>query len=249
MKILLPVKQVADPNAAALIRPVGSNADITPVRMSLNPFDETAAEEAVRIKEQGDAEEIVAVTIGPAAAAEALRTVLAMGADRAILVETDKQIQPLEIAKILTKICGVEKPDLILMGRQATDDDCAQTGPMLAQMLGLGQAVGASQITLKDQLLTVRCEVENGTHTLTLPIPAVVTTDLHLNLPRYVTLPGLMKAKRKPLDVVAATDLGIDLAPHIKTTSLNMPPQRAPGVSVSDAETFLDRIFEMREEL
>lgn len=243
MKIILPVKRVADPNAAVKIRSDTSGVKVDIVRMSLNPFDEAAVEEAVRIKEHGGADEIVVVTIGPNAASDILRTALAMGADRAILVETDLQVQPLAVARILTRICEREKPDLILTGRQSSDNDNAQTGPMLAQMLGWSQSVGASQITLNERLVTVCCEVENGTQTLAVPLPAVITADLHLNQPRYVTLPALMKAKRKPIDIMSVGDFSVDLETPLATVALREPPSRALGIQVQNITQFLDKIL------
>lgn len=239
MKILVPVKRVVDANVHVLVNDVGTAIQANGLKMSLNPYDETAVEEAVRMKERGIADEVVAVTIGSPAAQDVLRTALALGCDRAILVVTEDEAEPLTIAAALAALVQREAPGLILCGRQAIDGDHGQTGLMLAQMLGWPQAAGASAITQNETGLTVVCETERGTETLAVPLPAVVSVDLHLNTPRYVSLPGLMKAKKKPLEQMNLTDLTEPAPSQWQSISLTEPPPRIAGQRVADAQAFL----------
>lgn len=243
MKILVPVKRVIDSNVRVQIDASGTAARHDGIKHALNPFDETAVEAAVQLKEAGKADEIVAVTIGPDAAQETLRTALAMGADRALHIVTAQPAEPLAVAKILEKLCAEENPDLVLCGRQAIDDDSGQCGPMLAARLGWAQAVGASDIQLSGRDITVTCEVDTGTVTLTTTLPAVVSADLRLNQPRFVTLPGLMKAKRKPQAKRAAEDFGVDLRPHMTCLTLKEPPPRSAGKKYDTVAEFADAIL------
>ena len=220
----------------------GSGVDIANVKMSMNPFDEIAVEEAVRLKEQGVATEVVAVSCGVAQCQETLRTAMAIGADRAILVESNEELQPLAVAKLLKAIVDKEQPSLVVLGKQAIDDDCNQTGQMLAALLGWGQATFASKVELAGDNVTVTREVDGGLEALRLRLPAVVTTDLRLNEPRYVTLPNIMKAKKKPLDVVKPADLGVDVAPRLKTLKLAEPPKRSAGIKVPDVATLVSKL-------
>src|SRR5512147_1171210 len=226
MKILVPVKRVVDFNVKVRVKADGSGVETANVKMSMNPFDEIAVEEAIRLREAGVATEVIAVSCGVQACQETLRTALAIGADRAILVESDAELQPLAVAKILKAVCQKESPQLIILGKQAIDDDSNQTGQMLAALLGWPQATFASKIELADGSAKVTREVDGGLETISIKLPAIVTTDLRLNEPRYVTLPNIMKAKKKPLEVVKPDALGVDVAPRIKTLKVAEPPKR-----------------------
>ena len=229
MKVLVPVKRVVDYNVKVRVKSDGSGVDIANVKMSMNPFDEIAVEEATRLKEKGVVTEIIAVTVGVAQAQETLRTAMAIGADRGILVETDAEVQPLAVAKVLKALIDNEKPDLIILGKQAIDDDSNQTGQMLAALADLPQGTFASKVEVADGYAIVTREVDGGLETVKLKLPAVVTTDLRLNEPRYVTLPNIMKAKKKPLETVKPADLGVDVAPRIKTLKVEEPAKRSAG--------------------
>ncbi|WP_414444231.1 electron transfer flavoprotein subunit beta/FixA family protein [Burkholderia sp. 22PA0099] len=245
MKILVPVKRVVDYNVKVRVKSDGTGVDIANVKMSMNPFDEIAVEEAVRLKEAGVATEVIAVSIGVAQAQETLRTALAIGADRAILVEAgsaDAGVEPLAVAKILKALVDKEQPQLVILGKQAIDDDSNQTGQMLAALAGLPQATFASKVTIADGRATVAREVDGGSETLSLTLPAVVTTDLRLNEPRYVTLPNIMKAKKKPLENIKPEELGVDVAPRLKTLKVAEPPKRAAGVKVADVKTLVEKL-------
>jgi len=242
MKVLVPVKRVVDYNVKVRVKSDGSGVDIANVKMSMNPFDEIAVEEAVRLKEKGAASEIVAVSCGVSQCQETLRTAMAIGADRAILVETDVELQPLAVAKLLKALVDKEQPQLVILGKQAIDDDCNQTGQMLAALLDWGQATFASKVELADGAAVVTREVDGGLETLRIALPAVVTTDLRLNEPRYVTLPNIMKAKKKPLNVLKPADLGVDVAPRIKTLKVAEPPKRGAGVKVPDVATLVAKL-------
>ena len=226
MKILVPVKRVVDYNVKVRVKADGSGVETAGVKMSMNPFDEIGVEEAVRLKEKGTATEIVAVSLGVAQCAETIRTALAMGADRGILVETDAELQPLAVAKLLKAIADKEQPKLIILGKQAIDDDMSATGQMLAALLGWPQATFASKVVIEGENITVTREVDGGLETVALTLPAIVTTDLRLNEPRYATLPNIMKAKKKPIEVVEAASLGVDLAPTIQLLKVSEPPKR-----------------------
>ena len=242
MKLLVAVKRVIDYNVKPRVRMDGSGVDLANVKMSMNPFDEIAVEEAIRLKEKGVATEIVAVSIGPAKAQETLRTALAMGADRAILVLTDAEVEPLAVAKILAKIAEEEQPGMVILGKQAIDDDSNQTGHMLAALLGWGQGTFASKVEVSGDKVDVTREVDGGLETVRLNVPAVITTDLRLNEPRYVTLPNIMKAKKKPLEIFKPADLGVDVAPRIKTLKVSEPPKRGAGVKVPDVATLVNKL-------
>jgi electron transfer flavoprotein beta subunit len=242
MKILVPVKRVVDYNVKVRVKSDQTGVDTANVKMSANPFDEIAIEEAVRLKEAGVATEVIAVSCGVTACQETLRTALAIGADRAILVETDAELQPLAVAKILKAIADKEGPTLIITGKQAIDDDSNQTGQMTAALLGWPQATFASKVTIADGKAQVIREVDGGLETVSIKLPAVVTTDLRLNEPRYATLPNIMKAKKKPLDVIKAADLGIDVAPRLKTLKVTEPPKRSAGVMVPDVATLVAKL-------
>ena len=242
MKALVPVKRVVDYNVKVRVRSDGTGVDIANVKMSMNPFDEIAIEEAVRLKEKGVVTEIVAVSCGVAACQETLRTAMAIGADRALLLETDVELQPLAVAKLLKALVDKEQPSLVVMGKQAIDDDCNQTGQMLAALLGWPQATFASKVEAQAEQLLVTREVDGGLETLALKLPAVVTTDLRLNEPRYVTLPNIMKAKKKPLDVLKPADLGVDVTPRIKTIKVSEPPKRGAGIKVPDVATLVAKL-------
>ncbi len=242
MKILVPVKRVVDYNVKVRVKSDGTGVDIANVKMSMNPFDEIAVEEAVRLKEKGVATEIIAVSCGVAQCQETLRTAMAIGADRAILVETTEDLQPLAVAKLLKALVDKEQPGLVILGKQAIDDDCNQTGQMLAALANLAQATFASKVVVADGKVAVTREVDGGMETLELKLPAIVTTDLRLNEPRYVTLPNIMKAKKKPLDVVKPADLGVDVAPRIKTLKVEDPPKRSAGIKVPDVATLVDKL-------
>jgi electron transfer flavoprotein beta subunit len=242
MKILVPVKRVVDYNVKIRVKPDGSGVDIANVKMSMNPFDEISVEEAIRLKEAGHAEEIIAVSIGPQKSQETLRTALAMGADRAILYKTDINVEPLAVAKILKHAVEQEKPGLVILGKQAIDDDSNQTGQMLAALLNWPQATFAFKITVKDGALEVTREVDGGLQTLSLKMPAIVTTDLRLNQPRYASLPNIMKAKKKPLDEHDAAALGIDLEPKVKIVKTTEPPARKAGIKVKTAGELVEKL-------
>jgi electron transfer flavoprotein beta subunit len=242
MKILVPVKRVVDYNVKVRVKSDGTGVDIANVKMSMNPFDEIAVEEAVRLKEKGAATEVVAVSCGVAQCQETLRTAMAIGADRAILVETAQELQPLAVAKLLKALVDKEQPGLVILGKQAIDDDCNQTGQMLAALAGLPQGTFASKIEVADGAVKVTREIDGGFETVKLALPAVVTTDLRLNEPRYVTLPNIMKAKKKTLDVVKPADLGVDVTPRIRTLKVAEPPKRSAGVKVPDVATLVDKL-------
>jgi electron transfer flavoprotein beta subunit len=242
MKVLVPVKRVVDFNVKVRVKSDGSGVDIANVKMSMNPFDEIAVEEAVRLKEKGAASEVIAVSCGVAQCQETLRTAMAIGADRAILVETAEELQPLGVAKLLAALVKKEQPGLVILGKQAIDDDCNQTGQMLAALTKLPQATFASKVELADGAAKVTREVDGGLETLQVKLPAVITTDLRLNEPRYVTLPNIMKAKKKPLEVLKPADLGVDVAPRIKTLKVSEPPKRGAGVKVPDVATLVAKL-------
>ncbi len=244
MKLLVPVKRVLDFNVKPRVKADGSGVDLANVKMSMNPFDEIAVEEAIRLKEKGVAAEIVAVSIGPAKAQETLRTALAMGADRAILVQTDAEVEPLAVAKILKKIADEEQPGMIILGKQAIDDDSNQTGQMLAALLGWGQGTFASKVEVNGQEASVTREVDGGLETVKLKLPAVVTTDLRLNEPRYASLPNIMKAKSKPLATKSPDDYGVDTAPRLTVVKVSEPPKRSAGVKVGSVDELIDKIRE-----
>lgn len=242
MKILVPVKRVVDYNVKVRVKSDQTGVDIANVKMSMNPFDEIAVEEAVRLKEAGVATEIVAVSCGVAQCQETLRTAMAIGADRAILVETDVELQPLAVAKLLKALVDKEQPQLVLLGKQAIDDDANQTGQMLAALAGLPQATFASKLAIADGRAEVVREVDGGLETVSLKLPAVVTVDLRMNEPRYVTLPNIMKAKKKPLETVKPADLGVDVTPRLKTLKVAEPPARKAGIKVPDAATLVAKL-------
>jgi electron transfer flavoprotein beta subunit len=242
MKVLVPVKRVVDYNVKVRVKSDGSGVDIANVKMSMNPFDEIAVEEAVRLKEKGVVTEVIAVSCGDAKCQETLRTAMAIGADRAILVETTAELQPLAVAKLLKALVDKEQPALIILGKQAIDDDANQTGQMLAALADLPQATFASKVDVADGKVTVSREVDGGMETLTLTLPAVITTDLRLNEPRYVTLPNIMKAKKKTLDVFKPEDLGVDVTPRLKTLKVSEPPKRGAGIKVADVAALVDKL-------
>ena len=242
MKILVPVKRVVDYNVKVRVKSDGTGMDIANVKMSMNPFDEIAVEEAVRLKEKGVVTEVVAISCGVAQCQETLRTALAIGADRAILVETDAELQPLAVAKLLKALIDKEQPQLVILGKQAIDDDANQTGQMLAALADLPQATFASKVELSADAVAVTREVDGGLETLQLTLPAIVTTDLRLNEPRYVTLPNIMKAKKKPLESVKPADLGVDVAPRLKTLKVSEPAKRGAGVKVPDVATLVNKL-------
>jgi len=242
MKVLVTVKRVVDPNVKVRIRGDGSGVDLANLKMTMNPFDEIAVEEAVRLKEQGVASEVVAVSVGPSQSQETLRTAMAMGADRGILVESAAGLEPLAVAKLVREVVKAEAADLVIVGKQAIDDDCNQTGQMLAALLGWPQATFISKLELRDGHLLLTREIDSGSETLELPLPAVVTTDLRLNEPRYATLPSVMKAKRLPLAVKKADELGIDLTPRLTQLGVEEPAMRAPGVRVASAAEMASKL-------
>ena len=245
MKILVPVKRVIDYNVKPRVKSDGSGVDLANVKMSMNPFDEIAVEEAIRLKEKGVGSEIVAVSVGPAKAQETLRTALAMGADRAILVQTDDEVEPLAVAKILKGIAEEEAPGLVILGKQAIDDDSNQTGQMLAALLGRPQGTFASEVTVEGDSVTVKREVDGGLETVKLTLPAIVTTDLRLNEPRYASLPNIMKAKSKPLANKTPADYGVDTAPRLKTLKVSEPPVRQAGIKVADVDALVAKLKEL----
>ena len=242
MKILVAVKRVVDYNVKIRVKSDGSGIDLANVKMSMNPFDEIAVEEAVRLKEAGIASEVLVVSVGVTQCQETLRTALAIGADRAVLVETESDIQPLAVAKILQALAEKESAQIIILGKQAIDDDSNQTGQMLASLMDIPQATFASKIVIADGKATVTREVDGGLETIALSLPAVITTDLRLNEPRYVTLPNIMKAKKKTIDIVKPEDLGVDIAPRLKTLKVEEPPKRSAGVMVADVATLVDKL-------
>ena len=242
MKALVSVKRVVDYNVKVRVKADGSGVETANVKMSMNPFDEIAVEEAVRLKEAGVVTEIVAVSCGPQACQETLRTALAIGADRAVLVESDVELQPLAVAKLLKAVCQKEAPQWVIVGKQAIDDDCNQTGQMLAALMGWSQATFASKISIADGGAQVTREVDGGLETLKITLPAVVTTDLRLNEPRYVTLPNIMKAKKKPLEILKPDALGVDVTPRLKTLKVLEPAKRKAGIKVPDVATLVDKL-------
>jgi electron transfer flavoprotein beta subunit len=244
MKILVPVKRVVDYNVKVRVKSDGTGVDIANVKMSMNPFDEIAVEEAVRLKEKGIATEVIAVSCGVTQCQETLRTAMAIGADRGILVETpaDLELQPLAVAKLLKALVDKEQPGLIILGKQAIDDDCNQTGQMLAALADLPQATFASKVEVVDGKVQVTREIDGGLEVLSLSMPAVITTDLRLNEPRYVTLPNIMKAKKKQLDNFKPEDLGVDVSPRITTLKVSEPPKRSAGIKVPDVATLVDKL-------
>lgn len=242
MKVLVPVKRVVDYNVKVRVKSDQSGVDIANVKMSMNPFDEIAVEEATRLKEKGSATEVVAVSCGVTQCQETLRTAMAIGADRGILVQTDAELQPLAVAKLLKVLAEKEQPQLVILGKQAIDDDANQTGQMLAALLGWSQATFASKIELLDGIARVTREVDGGLETIDLKLPAIVTTDLRLNEPRYVTLPNIMKAKKKQLDTVTPEELGVDVSPRLKTLKVCEPAGRSAGVKVPDVAALVDKL-------
>jgi electron transfer flavoprotein beta subunit len=242
MKILVPVKRVLDYNVKPRVKSDGTGVDLANVKMSMNPFDEIGVEEAIRLKEKGVATEIIAVSVGPAKAQETLRTALAMGADRAILVQTDDAVEPLALAKIFKAIADAEQPGLVILGKQAIDDDNNQTGQMLAALTGWAQGTFASAVNVDGDHVNVTREVDGGLETVKLKLPAIVTTDLRLNEPRYASLPNIMKAKSKPLDTKTPADYGVDTAPRVKTLKVSEPPVRSAGVKVADVDELVAKL-------
>ena len=242
MKILVAVKRVVDYNVKVRVKSDGTGVDIANVKMSMNPFDEIAIEEAVRLREKGAATEVIAVSCGVTQCQETLRTAMAIGADRAILVHTDVELQPLAVAKLLKALVDKEQPGLVILGKQAIDDDCNQTGQMLAALAGLPQATFASKVEIAEGKCNVTREIDGGLETLSVSMPAVITTDLRLNEPRYVTLPNIMKAKKKTMDIFKPEDLGVDVAPRIKTLKVSDPPKRRAGIKVPDVATLVAKL-------
>ncbi len=242
MKVLVPVKRVVDYNVKVRVKSDGSGVDLANVKMSMNPFDEIAIEEAIRLKEAGKVTEVVAISCGVAKCEETLRTALAIGADRAILVETEAELQPLAVAKLLKAIAEKEQPQLMILGKQAIDDEANQTGQMIAAMMNWPQATYASKVVLEEGKASVTREIDGGLETLSLRLPAIVTTDLRLNEPRYVTLPNIMKAKKKPLDKTTPDALGVDVAPRLKTIKVTEPAPRSAGVIVPDVATLVAKL-------
>ncbi len=245
MKALVCVKRVIDYNVKPRVKADGTGVELANVKMSMNPFDEIAVEEAIRLKEKGVVSEIVAVSVGPAKATDTLRTALAMGADRAILVQSDDEVEPLAVAKIVTAIAGEEQPGLIITGKQAIDDDSNQVGQMVAALLGRPQGTFANEVSVEGDHLIVKREIDGGLETVKLALPAVVTTDLRLNEPRYASLPNIMKAKSKPLATKTPADLGVDVAPRLKTLTVAEPPVRAAGVKVADVDALVAKLKEL----
>ncbi|NLY27331.1 MAG: electron transfer flavoprotein subunit beta/FixA family protein [Alcaligenaceae bacterium] len=242
MKVLVPVKRVVDYNVKVRVKSDQSGVDIANVKMSMNPFDEIAVEEATRLKEKGAATEVIAVSCGVAQSQETLRTAMAIGADRGVLVQTDAELQPLAVAKLLKAVVEKEQPQLVILGKQAIDDDANQTGQMLAALLDWPQATFASKVEVAGDSVTVTREVDGGLETLTLKLPAIITTDLRLNEPRYVTLPNIMKAKKKQLDTLSPEELSVDVAPRLKTLKVSEPPARSAGITVPDVATLVDKL-------
>ncbi len=242
MKVLVPVKRVVDYNVKIRVKPDGTGVDLANVKMSMNPFDEIAVEEAIRLKEAGKATEIVVVSIGPQGAQETIRTALAMGADRGILVKAEGETEPLAVAKVLKAVCAAENPQLVILGKQAIDDDCNQTGQMLAAMLGWPQGTFASKVAPDGLHVSVTREVDGGLQTVKLKLPAIVTTDLRLNEPRYASLPNIMKAKKKPIDEKTAADYGVDIAPRLSVLKVDEPPKRKGGVKVKTVQELVEKL-------
>jgi electron transfer flavoprotein beta subunit len=242
MKVLVPVKRVVDYNVKVRVKADGSGVETANVKMSMNPFDEIAVEEAMRLKEAGVVKEIVVVSCGPATSQETLRTALALGADRAILVETDADVQPLAVAKLLKAVVQKENPNFAILGKQAIDDDCNQTGQMLSALLGWSQATFASKVKIADGRAEVTREVDGGLETISVKLPAVITADLRLNEPRYVTLPNIMKAKKKPLEILKPDALGVDVSPRLATLKVEEPPKRKAGAKVPDAKALVEKL-------
>ncbi len=242
MKVLVAVKRVVDYNVKIRVKPDGTGVDLANVKMSMNPFDEIAVEEAIRLKEAGTVTEIVAVSVGPQQAQETIRTALAMGADRGILVKTDQPTEPLAVAKILKGVVEAESPDLVILGKQAIDDDCNQTGQMLAALLGWSQGTFANKIELSDGKATVTREVDGGLQTVALKMPAIVTTDLRLNEPRYASLPNIMKAKKKPLEEKSPDDFGVDITPRLEILKTAEPGKREAGIKVESVDVLVDKL-------
>ncbi|WP_282114630.1 electron transfer flavoprotein subunit beta/FixA family protein [Pseudoalteromonas arctica] len=242
MKVLVPIKRVIDYNVKARVKSDNSDVDLTNVKMAMNPFCEIAIEEAIRLKEAGTASEVVAVTIGPKASQEQLRTALALGADKAIHIETDEKLESLHIAKLLAKIVEQESPELVILGKQSIDSDNNQTGQMLAALTKRGQGTFASKVVIENGKVNVTREVDGGLQTVALNLPAVVTTDLRLNEPRYASLPNIMKAKRKPLEIIAADSLGVDLTPRIQLISVEEPAKRTAGIIVEDVAQLVEKL-------
>jgi electron transfer flavoprotein beta subunit len=242
MKIMVSVKRVVDYNVKVRVKSDGTGVDIANVKMSMNPFDEIGVEEGTRLKEAGKATEVVAVSCGVAQCQETLRTAMAIGADRGVLVETDAELQPLAVAKLLKAVAEKEQPQLIILGKQAIDDDCNQTGQMLATLLDWPQATFASKVSIEGDKAVVTREVDGGLEILSLQLPAIVTTDLRLNEPRYVTLPNIMKAKKKPLDTLKPADLGVDVTPRLKTVKVAEPPKRSAGIVVPDVAALVSKL-------
>ena len=242
MKVLVPVKRVIDFNVKARVKPDGSGVDLANVKMAMNPFDEIAVEEAIRLKEKGTVTEIVAVSIGPAQASETIRTALAMGADRGILIKHEGTVEPLAVAKLLKAVVDAEKPGLVILGKQAIDDDSNQTGQMLAALLGWPQGTFASKLAIEGDSASVTREVDGGLQTVKLKMPAIVTTDLRLNEPRYASLPNIMKAKKKPIDEKSPGDFGVDVAPRLKVLKTSEPAGRKGGVKVGSVQELLDKL-------
>jgi electron transfer flavoprotein beta subunit len=242
MKIIVPVKRVVDYNVKVRVKADQSGMDLANVKMSMNPFDEIAVEEAVRLKEKGVVTEVIAVSCGVTQCQETLRTAMAIGADRAILVETAEELQPLAVAKLLKALMDKEQPGLVILGKQAIDDDCNQTGQMLAALADLPQGTFASKVEVVDGKVNVTREVDGGLEVLSLSLPAIVTTDLRLNEPRYVTLPNIMKAKKKQMDIVKPEDLGVDVSPRLKTLKVSEPPKRGAGIKVPDVATLVEKL-------
>ena len=242
MKVLVAVKRVVDYNVKVRVKSDNTGVDIANVKMSMNPFDEIAVEEAVRLREKGVVTEVIAVSCGVIRCQETLRTAMAIGVDRGILVETTEELQPLAVAKLLKALVDKEQPGLVILGKQAIDDDCNQTGQMLAALADMPQATFASKVEVADGKASVTREVDGGLETLSITLPAVITTDLRLNEPRYVTLPNIMKAKKKQLDIFKPGDLGVNVAPHIKTLKVSEPPKRSAGIKVPDVATLVDKL-------
>ena len=242
MKVLVAVKRVVDYNVKIRVKADGSGVELANVKMSMNPFDEIAVEEAIRLKEAGTASEIIAVSVGPQQAQETIRTALAMGADRGILIKHDDYVEPLAVAKLLKKVIEEEQPGLVILGKQAIDDDCTQTGPMLSALLGWAQAAFASKIEINGDSATITREIDGGLQTIEVKTPMIVTTDLRLNQPRYASLPNIMKAKKKPLDEKAAADMGVDLAPKLKVINTTEPPAREGGKKVGSVAELVDKL-------
>ena len=242
MKILVPVKRVVDYNVKVRVKADGTGVDLANVKMSMNPFDEIAVEEAVRLKEAGIATEVIAISCGAVACQETLRTAMAIGADRGILVETDVALEPIAVAKLLKALCDREQPHLVICGKQAIDDDASQTGQMLAALAGWPQATFASKVVIANGKATVTREIDGGLETLEISLPAVVTSDLRLNEPRYATLPNIMKAKKKQLDIIRPADLGVDVTPRLTTLRVGEPPKRSAGIKVADVAELVNKL-------